>query len=238
LLLAGCGRIDFGALASASDAAAGDSSPDTAAAAACPAFASFCDDFESGDVSKWSGMTVDPGNTLAVQASLFHAGGHALDASAVPATTNTAAFVDHAIAAQTTGLLAVRQWVYAVQPVVNYDGVLNLYNTSTQFVMVDADTTSNWTISEENANATSSLDHGSATQVPTGAWTCIEIDYELTPTTMATLYVGDVVTVPTLIMDPTPTVSTIRVGLTRADMAGAHVVIDDVVVAAQHIGCN
>ena len=241
ILCAACGRLDFAARSDAgpgSDGASGlDGNPsdDSAPAVACPSGAMFCDGFESGNISAWSNseMSAGAGSTLAVQSTIVHSGTFALDAT-MPAFGN-GAFADVFVSFPTisSGTVATRIWVYPAQPLVNFDGVLLLYTDVSNALLVSGDSTGIWTATQN------STDWHSSVAAASNTWTCVELDLVFTPQLAITLYINDVAAITGQVLtDQTLTVSELRAGVARADAAGAHVIIDDVVLAAQHIGCN
>jgi hypothetical protein len=91
--LAACGRVGF-------------------EAAECPPFAEFCDDFESGDLTKWSWTGVAPGATVVATETHAHSGKWGMLVAAPP-TTDGGATAGFEYAATSTGTVAIREWVYS-----------------------------------------------------------------------------------------------------------------------------
>jgi hypothetical protein len=247
LVIAGCGHLGF----QSSDAAVGDGARDSSsdgmrdgtdgAAAACPAFAMFCDGFETGDTSRWSSTYVSPGATLGVQTTTVHHGTYAAHGM-VPAggTNGDAASPFELITEQSTGMLAVREWVFQVQPLNHYDGVIVLEATATVTpnVLVGGDPSALWDVTE-NPTAVISVDHTTTTPVSQGTWTCVELDYTFGSPSMIAFYIDDSPLVQVAAMDPAPHFGQIYVGAARASsLVGTDTIVDDVVIAAQHIGCQ
>jgi hypothetical protein len=230
-IVCGCGRIGFDSLDG------GGGSVDAPAAQACPTFAIFCDSFESGDILKWDGSTEVMG-TVTPTRSLVHSGAFALDCVGQPDPSNAVAAVNRAIAPKSTGTLAMREWVYAPQPLVNFDGVMQLENTATgEFAIVVGDGQDAWDVSEESS-AAGLVDHHTMISTRTEVWMCVELDYIFQPTPTIELYVDETQILTVAAGDPSPTFTGIQAGIGRADTAGERIVVDDVVVASQHIGCN
>jgi hypothetical protein len=209
-----------------------DAAVDMPVAPTCPGF--FCDDFESGDTSRWSGTSVTPTATLVVQTATVHRGMHALDGN-VPAIADgsIAAVVEH-FPAKSSGMIAARGWFYLPQPLIHFDSVITVFGAPNHYITVDADDTQNWTVTE---NGTASADHHSAAIAMQNAWVCVEVNYTFAPATI-TLYLGDVPIIDVPAVDTGPAYTEARVGVSRADAAGAHALTDDVVLATQHVGCN
>ncbi len=140
---------------------------------------------------------------------------------------------------QSTGMIAVRAYVYSVDPNVNYTGVIILTNTATtEYLEILATDVSQWSVSD--FSATGGL-HSTFSTVSTeqGVWTCVRAADAIASLGAASnaLYIGDVLVDQGGVDDPAPAYDTIAVGATRADAIGYHVLDDDVVIAHQHIGC-
>ena len=72
---------------------------------------------------------------------------------------------------------------------------------------------------------------------PLNTWTCIELDVTFSPPRFE-LFVDDVLVVDVTPVDPAMLYREIDVGVARADIAGYRVIVDDVVQADRHIGCQ
>jgi hypothetical protein len=193
----------------------------------------FCDGFESGDTSRWTAVTMTPTATLSVQTAVVHAGSFALDCT-VPAIANgSLAAVIERFPAASTGMLAARAWFYLPQPLIHFDSVITLFGTG-HVVTTDADDTQHWTVTE---NGTTSSDHHSSAVAVENMWQCVELDYTFAPATIA-LYLGDVPIVDVPAVDIGAAYTEARVGISRADVAGSRAIVDDVVIATAHVGCN
>jgi len=198
----------------------------------CPGF--FCDDFESGNTSRWTTTNVTATATLVVQTATVHTGTFALDSN-VPAIQNgSIAAVIERFPAKSTGTLAVRAWFYLPQPLIHFDSVITLFGAPNHLATVDADDTQHWTVTE---NGTGSADHQSSAVAVQNTWVCVELDYTFAPP-MITLYLGDVPIINVPAVDAGAAYSEARVGVSRADAAGSRALTDDVVLATQHVGCN
>ena len=225
--VAGCGRVAFDPLT--------DAGMDTGSAAAtCPPFATFCDGFESGDTSAWSRSDLSPGGTTVASQEQVHSGRFALDATMPAQSNGAAACVVHTFSPITTGVIAVREWIYAPVPIIDYDSPLNVYDVFNHYALVGGANPS-WVISENNGNGPSN--HFGAPVPPINTWTCIELNITFSPP-LFELYVDDQISISTTPVDPSPLYREIDVGVARADIAGYRVIVDDVVMADRHIGCN
>ena len=219
----GCGRIAF-------DPAGGDGG-----GSGCPAFAQFCDDFESGDLTRWTGSDVSPGGAIVASQQQAHSGSFALAATMPMRSNGSAAAVLHDFAPISSGMLAVREWINTPQPIVAYDGVLDIYDVFQHYVLAAGDSNM-WVVSENSPGGGLANYYGSPTP-PLDTWTCIEVDVTFSPRRFE-LFVGDVLAVSMTPADPAPLYREISVGVARADIAGYTVFVDDVVQADRHIGCQ
>ena len=223
VLLAGCGHLGFDP--------AGDGAP---AASDCPAFATFCDGFESGDYSKWPMHDISQGGSLTVQTANVHGGHYALDATMPALFDGALAAVELPVTPQTTGTFALREWVYAPQQLAGFDAVAVLWDGK-KFINVAVDDFHHWDASDYPGSG-AVIDHGSSVAAVPGVWTCIEIDVAVGASFQ--LFVDDASAIALPLDDPSIQISLVWAGLPRADAAGARVIVDDVVIAPQHIGCS
>jgi hypothetical protein len=236
IALVACGRLGF--RADPTDAMPGgdgrrglDAGPEP-----CPTFASFCDGFESGNYGKWSGTVMTA--ALTVESSIVHTGDYALEAN-VPVESGNGAegAVYLTIGTHDSGMLAVREWVYAPQQINNYVGTLYFTSsTGSQYSEILGDDVAQWSVTE-SSTAGGLDDHTGSVLTQAGVWMCVEADLTLGAGGKAELYIADVLVVDTTYDDPDPNYDTFAVGATRTNAAGFEVIIDDVAVAAQHIGC-
>ena len=214
--------------------------PDGDAALPCAANGFFCDDFETGDLSRWTTSYLSPTVTLDVEKTNVSSGHFALDANvpAMPTGGAIAAAVEQ-FPPLSTGTFAVRAWFYLPQPLIHFDSVITMVQSG-HVLTVDADDSSYWTFTEHTPTG-SPPDQHSTTLSVTNAWTCVEVDYEFAKNGGAatvTLYLADKAAFATAAADPAATFGELRIGVSRADAGGDHVIVDDVVLATQHIGCN
>lgn len=222
---AGCGRIAF-------DPVGGDGG---GSAPGCPAFAQFCDGFESGDFSQWTGSDVSPGGTIVATQERAHSGSFAFAGTMPMQSNGAAAAVLHDFAPISSGMLAVREWINTPVPIVAYDGVLDIYDVFQHYVLAAGDS-NRWVISENSPGG--GLNNYYATPTPPlDTWTCIEVDVTFSPPRFE-LFVDDTLALGMPAADPAPLYREISVGVARADLAGYSVFVDDVVQADRHIGCQ
>jgi hypothetical protein len=234
VLVCGCGRIGFTVTTDAE--ASGDG---VVLAAACPSFASFCDGFESGNLDAWSGSSV-AGTTIPVESSIVHTGHYALQVVAPPSTSDFHGWAYLNFPTQTSGMIAMREWVYAPQPLLLWDQVLAIWGgpaNNWDGICVTGGANNIWNASE--GNSTMTTNHASTTPVAQSTWVCVELDVMLA-TTGSTLvaYVADQEVVTASMVTPGPAYDQMGAGLAAVSGNGGIDYVDDVVFAAQHIGCQ
>ncbi len=240
LVATACGRFGFGddsVDASRSDAL--DTLDAIDALVACPPNAHICDDFESGTPDAWSGGDVSVNATIVVNGVRTHTGAYSLEATVPPATvTGGYAIVHQSFPLQTTGVIAVREWVYALAPFNLFDEVVKFSfgATTDRYMVFGCDNLNNWAATERSPT-TGVTDHLSTIPCVTGAWVCVEGVYTLS-TRRAQFYVDGALVVDAAVADPTPQFDRVDVGAARADAAGFRVYIDDVVIAPQRMPCQ
>ena len=240
IVLAGC-RINFDAapLDARDDAETTDG--DGPAVADCPSFALFCDDFEGGDLSRWSRTLQQGPATAVVSTTRVHDGTFALETRVDPAAMdggNAAAAV--MLAPQSTGALAVRQWINLGAVLRDFNIVVEMRNTATnEYVAAGGNNSANWVSTEDPG--TGAVDHQTGVATPAlDVWTCVELVYVFTPPSMPRLelYVNDTMVLDDASVYTTPEFDEVRVGIARADQTGFSLFTDDVVIADQRIGCQ
>lgn len=237
IVLAGC-RINFDPRASDDG---GGTTPDARVVPGCPAFALFCEDFEGGDLSRWSRTVLDGPATATVTRTRVHGGSFALETRVGPAANDGGnAMATLTLPRQSTGALAVRQWIDLDVTLDNFNIVAELGNADAlAYVAAGGNNSANWVMTEDPG--TGAVDH--QTSVPTPAldvWTCVELVYAFTPpgAPRVELYVNDAMVLDDSSAYTTPSFDEVRVGITRADMTGFSLFTDDVVIADQRIGCQ
>jgi hypothetical protein len=241
-LACGCGRIGFNATADGVISGDGVTSSDgVVPAEACPAFALFCDGFESGNLNAWSSTTLVAGGMLQVESTIVHTGHYAL-AAIGPPSTQYFARLNHSFPNQTTGILAVREWMYTPQPLVLFDQVLGVQGSANNNDYIDINGSANntWLATEgDGPSSTVLANHGSTTPIPQSAWVCLELDVMLA-TTGSTLavYAADQEVVTASLLAPSPGYNYHYTGNAAVPGSGATVYFDDEVMATQHIGCQ
>jgi hypothetical protein len=129
VVAAGCGRLDFNAIGRGGPSALGDGAlvDSISSGALCAESGVFCDGFESGDLSKWSGTAISTNCTVAASKMYAHTGSYGLlgDTSGASSVADFAeAYVT--FTPRTTGMLAVRIWADAISVIDQNAGVLEL----------------------------------------------------------------------------------------------------------------
>lgn len=256
VVAAGCGRIDFddGERTGSNGSDGGDSHggppPDgypvtydtVPSAQLCEQPGVFCDGFESGDLSKWTGVAECSACTVAVNSMYVHSGAYGLDGN----TSGAASVSDTAAAyrtftAQTSGFLAVRIWGNPVAVADQNAGVLELAAGSASLdhaIAISASDERVWQVEEIYDNENMQSSYASTVAAVQGQWVCFELDYTFGNPSQIQLFINDVIAVNMPAADTTPTFGALFVGAERATDSGAVDAIDDVVMASQHIGCN
>lgn len=237
VVLAACGRVAFdGVDAPSADAPSADAPSADAPSGGCPAFSLFCDDFESGDFSRWTFTDVDAPAVLVVANTTPFQGAFVLDANSPPNAVSLQASANYHFAVRSTGVLAGRFYFQLQTPLANYSSMIGFYDGDDDYVAIGGDEDANWVASEEStAGGLMDLRTTIATP-PTGSWNCAELVYTFAPAQLQLFVNG------TAVIDVPSTVSgasflRMLIGITRADAVGFHVLIDDVVLADQRIGC-
>lgn len=229
MLAIGCGRVGFEPRL---DATSGD-----AVAFVCPQFAVFCDDFETGDLSKWGPTIISAkGGMVAPTTTRAHTGAYALEASEpLQTSSGTKAEATVPLAGQSTGMLAVREWIDAPQPLVGF-ACVDQVQAMNRYLLVCGDNSGNWVVSE--AYPSNLDDHHGLAGPSVDTWTCVELDFTFGAPGHLQLYADDVLVVDAAASDPAPMYTQFNAGVPHAANAGFHVFVDDVVIARQHIGCQ
>lgn len=239
--LAGCGRYGFDAAGADLDAPpVGDARDADDGAPGCPGFALLCDGFEAGDLSLWTGPFQRGEAMMTFTDAHVRSGALALEAQMSASAENGAAAVLLEIPAQATGTLAVRAWFHLARPLERFSLVLGFQNRgSGQYIMVGGDNDGEW-VSTENTASQMLRDHHSERATPlVGAWTCVELVFTFPQAggSRIQLFVDEVAVLDEPGGDASPAYTEIVVGGVRLEQAGAHLYVDDVVIARQRIGC-
>ena len=237
-----CGRIGFDAGGIDPTGDGGNTSGDTmfgdGAAGACPAFALMCDDFESGALTKWTRLEQVGLGTSGLQTNTTRSGTFAFAGNKMPSGNSGAQALVLDLTPQTTGVISVRQWIYAMDPIEDFDLVASVKNADDQnYTAVGGDAAGLWVVSEmRNGGATVDTSTSIATVGPS-TWTCVELVFTFGSPPQVQVFVNDTMIVTMPGDTPSPTYDAVTVGAVRGDQLGFHVLVDDVVIAHQRIGC-
>ena len=203
----------------------------------CPAGSLFCDDFESGNLSKWTGATVklDAGS-VGVQSTIEAHGTWALRALANGAPGADVYANAEKDFAPTAPPLAIRANVYFPTTLQHFDHVIALYENGTGSIhafAIGGDDNANWVIAE---NESTVPDH-SSDMVPTGAgqWHCVELVIDAAG--MVTLFVDNHQLIGPFARASAVSYSTLLVGVVRSVDADYVAYIDDVAVGPSRLYC-
>jgi hypothetical protein len=202
---------------------------------ACPADAILCDDFETGNDSRWNAgiEAPKPEIALTIDTTRPHAGVYALHANVTVAgksgTYNRVIEEDLQSLAPPWGL---RFFMYSVDTVDNFTLVAAFSNNSCDYLSIGGGM-GVWTVSEVVANGPST-DHLAAIPVAVGQWTCVELYHDGTQIHLYTDKIERVVFAPSL----TRAFDTFGMGLPRwpADRDN-ELFFDDFILAKSRVGC-
>jgi hypothetical protein len=240
LAVAGC--FDVASLQSGRDLAA---PPD--GGLACPSGAIFCDDFESGDVSRWDGL--NPGGagvTEQVDGTRPLHGNYALHATAARDAPDGGVAVAGAVLGKqlpnpaTTGTIAAREYVYLSALPTGSGTVLLDFDGPTFANLISASSSSGkFTVGGTLGG------HGSQVDVPVGRWFCLElvVDVRSDTTGRVQLYLdgaaSPIVDASGTTLPANQSYAILQAGLLRVDGTVAFDAwFDDVALAAQRVGCE
>jgi hypothetical protein len=204
----------------------------------CPANAIFCDDFESGDVSKWTEHEIhfDGGAQLEVQATVARHGKYALHATA---TGHDMAGQGRSVVVKTLpGVMppiAVRANVFAVQPLDHYGVTVEIYDSSYHGFAVSGDNQDVWTVTEDQTQNGAVDRHADMVPFNAGAWHCVEIVVDNNG--FVSLFIDNHQLVTPFLRMSAVSYATLQVGIGRTINPTNDVYVDDVAVAPTRLYC-
>lgn len=241
-LLLGCGRIGFDPIGSS----IGDGAPPgDVTAPSCPAGALLCDDFESGTTAKWTHQPSAQGGTTTVTSTNPHGGAMSLEVDCpAQAMNDCQGALELDFSPHTSGVLAVREWINTTTTLQNFDLVAQVETLSPfQYSSAGGNDSAMWVSTELGPPGNMGPDHTSTTSVPApGTWTCLELVYTFSGSGGAAqiqMFVDEASVLDVPANDTsTASYNDVEVGITRADKAGFHGFVDDVVIANARIHCN
>lgn len=212
--------------------------PDLSRGKPCPTSNLFCDDFETGDTSKWSSSSIKSPATLAVDQTQVWGGLYSLDATAPSSGGSTNAFLAKSFNNLAPVTLAARMYVRTLPSQPAFTLFLGLF-VGTNGYSVGVDGSGNWVVSQ---NQGASPDVHSSTPVPGNQWVCLEMVLDFPAAGYPAGHVR-VYTDGTKILDFIPATlsfpNELDVGLVRAPgTAASKAWVDDVALALSPIGCE
>ena len=203
----------------------------------CPAGTIFCDDFETGNFSKWNTATVkQDAGSIGVQSTTKAHGTYAMKALANGSSGNDQYADAEKDFTPTAPPLAIRANVYFPTTLTHFDHVIALYEngSSNNAFAIGGDNNGNWVIAE---NESLVPDHTSD-MVPTGSgkWYCLELVIDAAG--KVTFFVDN-----HQLIGPFPRATTgisyssLLVGVVRSVDADYVAYIDDVAVGPSRLYC-
>jgi hypothetical protein len=199
----------------------------------CPSGAIFCDDFETGNASRWSPPTVLAPATGAVNTTQPHRGSYAL-ATHMPVNATPAFDYLEKTFSTSAPVVSARAYVFAPSAPGNYSSMLALIPTG-GYLSLATDQNNKLAVTEK-----SGPDHISGTSMPLNKWVCLELLVDLSGggNGHVRLYADQVLQIDFVPALPPVPLSALRVGLVRAaGNVAADVFVDDVALATSYIGC-
>jgi hypothetical protein len=209
------------------------SSPPDLSALHCPPDKIFCDDFETGDVSRWSSNGVTNGVGSFSVDNTHALGNFAFDGKTIVSASSAHAEVEQAVSLAAPSTLSARYYVYLESNPGGYALFWSEFNGNAGY-SVGIDSSGNWVITQDMAT---NPDLHSTTAVTFNTWHCVEMQVDY-PAGQIQLFVDG-----TQVIGTTPTAYTVPNqllgGLTRAPgSVAAEVWFDDVAFAPHYIGCE
>jgi hypothetical protein len=210
--------------------------PDLGTIQICPTGSIFCDDFESGNTSKWSSIDIKQDlGAVAVQSMTKAHGTFALRALGNGAPGNDVYAEVTKAFTPTAPPFALRANVFFPQALRNYDHLIALYenNNSTNSFSIGGDNNGLWVVAENESTA----GDFPSDMVPTtaGQWHCVELVIDAAG--MVTLYVDNHRLVGPWQRTSAVTYSQLMVGVTRSVDTNYVAYIDDVAIGPSRLYC-
>jgi hypothetical protein len=203
----------------------------------CPVNAIFCDDFESGDLSKWNAASAkSDAGTVTVQSTTKAHGTYALRSLANGSPgTQVYAQAEKDFPA-TAPPFALRANVYFPTTLDRFNQLIALYENSSGSInsfAIGGDTDGNWEVSENESNAPDRF----SDMVPTGAgaWHCVELVIDAGG--MVDFYVDNHHLVGPWARASQVSYSMLLVGITRSVSTDYVAYIDDVAIGPSRLYC-
>lgn len=235
--------------AGGADAGGADAGGADGSAPACPSSAIFCDDFESGGLSGWSIRTTSgSGNSVAAQGTVGavapYRGNFMLHAQSNP-TANSRAVAQRSFSTVASGTFGLRAYVNAPTALSDTTGV---------FLLQDSATGTYLTVEQENGTIAVSRNNDSSggyywftsapASLPANHWSCLEVVVDLGSSGRVQLFLDGVSLIDSThdtTGGPSGGWDTLWAGISAhgtAASASEDVMLDDLVVAQQRVGCE
>lgn len=203
----------------------------------CPPGTLFCDDFESGNINKWTttGGRFDL-SSLDVQQLVVRHGSWALHAAASGTPTqNNLSVVEYDFPPGIAPPLAIRANLYFARQLDSYTTVMALYDSTVHGFAVGGDNVAGgtWVLTEDQAGAPDH--HTDMVPATGGQWYCVELVVDAAG--MVSLYVdGNQLVAPFQRLSPVA-YSAFIVGVERTVLADTNVFVDDAAMARTRLYC-
>jgi hypothetical protein len=209
--------------------------PDAKIGGPCPSDSILCDDFESGDTSKWNPGLEAPKPEVLLQVDTMrpHGGTYALHTQVMLGTFTSTLnrSVEEDLATAVDPPFAVRMWVYNVDLLDDFTLFLVLWAGDNSYSIGGAGG-GFWAMTE--GTASNSIDHISSTMVPMGQWSCMEIVHDGSEVHVYTDGIERIVFAP-VISGP---ITQLSLGMPRwPPHRDTELFFDDFVLAKSRVGC-
>jgi hypothetical protein len=202
----------------------------------CPSYAVFCDDFESGDFSKWSSVNQQNGATCVVDTSRPLRGTYSAHASGNGPASPAGADAE-LISSVGTSDLTLRFYAYASALPGQFGLLAEIFrNSDNSAFSVGTNGAGAWVISEVMPGG-AATDHISTTLFTANTWHCVET--QATAAGRVKLWIDNAPVVDVASVNGVVQYDVVQVGYPRVPTgATAQVWVDDVAIAPQRIGCE
>ena len=209
---------------------AGDMTP----IATCPASATFCDDFESDNLTRWSGQAIKfPDMGAITRETIRAAHGHFSVEVTGGGTAANANYVTLYKTMTITPPFAMRANLWTAAPLGSYTVVMLLNDATTHGFAVGGDGNNTWVVSEDQSGAPDR--HSDMVPAGGGGWHCVEL--VLDDTGNVTFFVDGNLLIGPWARATATSYTYVAFGLARTAVADSDVFIDDVAVGPTRLYC-